>query len=81
MVLKQLKLGDKVKLQLIQPMIKCSGRDNITCFYRGRIIEKLEDSLLIEFKYNREIKRELYYISGPLSYGFYLQEIKDIKII
>lgn len=81
MELQQLKLGDKVKLQLIQPQFKCSGRDEVTCFYRGKIIAKLEDSLLIEFKYNKEIKKELYYISGSLYEGFFSEELKDIKII
>lgn len=81
MDLQQLKSGDKVKLQLIQPQFKCSGREEITCFYRGKVIEKLDDCILISFKYKKEKIQSLYYISGSLSPGFFEEEIKDIKII
>lgn len=81
MVLQQLKSGDKVKLQLIQPQFKCSGRDDVTCRYRGKVLEVLDDSYLIEFKYNKILRRELYYISGNLINGFLDEELNDIKII
>lgn len=81
MVLQQLKSGDKVKLQLIQPNFKCSGRDDVTCRYRGRVVDVLDDSILIEFKYNKNLIRELYYFSGSLGVGFFNEELRDIKII
>lgn len=81
MVLQQLKSGDKIKLQLIQPQFKCSGRDDVTCRYRGKVLEVLDDSYLIEFKYNKNLRRELYYISGNLINGFLDEELNDIKII
>lgn len=36
---KQPSSSRKVKFKLVQPAIKCSGRDDVTCYYRGRIIE------------------------------------------
>lgn len=78
----QLTLGSKVKLKLVQPNIKCSGRDDVTCYYRGKIIETLEDSVFIEFKYKGRLERELYYSNlSDLGIGFYKEEFRDIKIV
>lgn len=32
--------GRKVKFRLVQPAIKCSGREDVTCYYRGRVIKE-----------------------------------------
>lgn len=78
----QLISGSKVKLKLVQPNIKCIGRDDVTCHYRGKIIETLEDSILIEFKYKGKLERQLYYFNFPnLGEGFYKESLRDIKII
>lgn len=78
MELQQLKLGDKVKLQLIQPQFKCSSREEISCFYRGKvIIIPPFNSVMIEFKYKGEIIREWY----QENLGFRRKDINDIKII
>lgn len=78
MELKQLQLGDKVKMKLIQPKIKCSGRDTVECFYRGKIIHVPKfNAYLIEFKFKGKIIRDWYYIN----FGFRNKELKDIKII
>ena len=79
MELQQLKLGDKVKLQLIQPQFKCSGRSNVTCFYRGKVTGYFDDnSIFIEFKY-KGIKQNTIY---SLKFEKFLdKEFKDIKII
>lgn len=78
----QLTLGSKVKLKLVQPNIKCAGRDDVTCYYRGKIIEILEDSVFIEFKYKGRLERELYYSSlSDLGIGFYKEDFRDIKIV
>lgn len=40
----------KVKLKLVQPQIKCSGRDDVTCIYRGKVIKETNNKLFIEIK-------------------------------
>jgi hypothetical protein len=40
----------KVKLKLEQPVIKCSGRDDIECYYRGKVLSESDTRMLIEFK-------------------------------
>ncbi len=50
MDLSQLKLGDKVKLELKQPTIKCAGRKNVICHYRAKLMEITEDNLIFEIK-------------------------------
>lgn len=78
MELQQLKLGDKVKLKLIQPQFKCSGREETTCFYRGEIVIIPQfNSVMIEFKYKGKIIREWY----QENLGFRRKDINDIKII
>lgn len=78
-LLQQLKLGDKVKLKLEQPKIKCSGRSEVNCFYRGKIIETYENSynVVISFKYKGKLLEKTY---NKFS-GFEEEELKDIKII
>ena len=45
----------KVKLQLIQPKIKCSGRGDVTCFYNGKVIMDEPNSMIIVIKvYGKE---------------------------
>ncbi len=66
----------KVKLELKQPQFKCSGRDNVTCYYRGKIVKETKTSYLIEFKYKGNTLIELY----DKVEGFNDPELKDIKI-
>lgn len=81
MELAQLQLGSKVKLQLIQPYIKCSDRDTITCYYGGKIIGRSFHFIVIEFKYNKNIIQEKYYFPLNGKEGFLKEELQDIKII
>ena len=66
----------KIKLELRQPQFKCSGRDDVTCNYRGKILEEHDDWYLIQFKYNGELLNEKYDKVG----GFNNPELKDIKL-
>jgi hypothetical protein len=50
MELQQPKYIRKVKLKLIQPAIKCSGRNNVTCTYRGRVTEDSYNWMYIQIK-------------------------------
>lgn len=80
MGLQQLKSGDKVRLQLIQPQFKCSGRDDVTCKYRGKIINNVGHFLVVEFKYKGERVTEKYYLPEKGVEGFTKEELQDIKI-
>lgn len=54
----QLTLNQKVKLRLIQPKIKCAGRDDVTCHYRGKVIrinESLHEALITFKMYGVEV--------------------------
>lgn len=72
----------KVKMRLTQPMIKCSGRDTVTCYYRGKLISFTDSVLEIEFKFNNETVVGVYdrlneeWISATVDIGF----IWDIKV-
>ena len=78
MALRQLKLGNKVKLSLIQPQIKCSGRDDVTCFYRGKVVEVNPNDWVIEIKRHSEIIR----VKFDNKYGFCLtDEFEDLQIV
>jgi hypothetical protein len=79
MELQQLKLGDKVKLQLIQPQFKCSGREEVTCFYKGKIIDETIDKFKIEFKYKGKLVSDWYHI--PLNGFLHNKQWIDIKIV
>lgn len=50
MGLQQLKLNDKVKLELKQPPIKCSGRKDVVCHYRGKVVEIKDNKITIQIK-------------------------------
>lgn len=66
----------KVKLELKQPQFICSGRDPVSCYYKGTIMREEEGKQLIHFKYRGEWIQEWYY-NGE---GFLTEDIKDIKI-
>ncbi len=59
-------LPQKVKLQLIQPDIICSGRDRVTATFRGEAVSKRHSfrkgmSVGIKFKYKgEEILAQMY---------------------
>lgn len=77
MELSQLKLNDKIKLELIQPHIKCSGRGDVKCYYRGKVSIVNKDIIGVIFKYKGKNIEALYSISRN---EFYNEELKDIKI-
>lgn len=67
----------KCKLKLIQPTIKCAGRSEVECYYRGYILRELEHGKLIKFKYKGEEIVMFYHNElGFLGTGY-----KDIKLI
>ena len=70
------KLPRKCKLELRQPYIKCGGREDVTCTYRGKIVSEFKDDYIIEFKY-KGIKRRVTYNKVN---GFPLAELQDIKL-
>lgn len=69
-------MSQKVKLVLKQPQFKCSGREDVTCHYRGKILEEHDEWYLIQIKYNGVVMNEKY----DKVNGFENPEIKDIKI-
>lgn len=71
-----LTMGTKIKLELKQPQFKCSGRDDVTCYYRGEILKEESDSYLIKFKHKGEWLVEWY----DKKYGFDEIEIENIKM-
>lgn len=75
--LQQLRFGDKVKLQLIQPKIKCSGRNEVKCFYKGKVVDEKQFNIKIEFKYKGEIIEHWYNV---ITDSFSEDYLKDIKI-
>ncbi len=53
---RQLKSGDRIKMKLVQPAIKCSGRKDVVCHYRGRVIETYNQFAFIQFtKHHQEV--------------------------
>jgi ribosomal protein L19 len=78
----QLKLGDKVKMKLVQPVIKCSGREDVTCHYKGEIIAiqgiECQIAIVIRFRYKGNEVEDWY----DMNYQqFNNKEYKDIKIL
>lgn len=56
MEVQQQQLG-KVKLKLEQPAIVCAGRQRVTCYYKGKILESSDGFLYVSFKsYGEEIQ-------------------------
>lgn len=81
--------NQKVKLELVQPKIKCNGRDDAKCYYRGVVTEGnrgWDHLIIIKFKYKGQIVEELYDLSinkfvPSLGANLLLiYSIKDIKI-
>lgn len=75
----QLILGSKVKLKLIQPHFICSGRDAVSCNYKGVITYIGNKLVLIKFKYRGELIEAWYHL-GEKSFVIN-EELKDIKLI
>jgi hypothetical protein len=75
----QLTLGSKVKLKLVQPRFICSGRDAVSCTYKGTIVQMWEKLICIEFKYRKELIKAWYHL-GEKSFVVN-EELKDIKLI
>lgn len=74
-----LKLDSKVKLKLIQPQFKCSGRDDVTFQTRGKIVDDSENFWEIEFKSKGKLESELF----SKSTGYCTSDIQfiDLKIV
>lgn len=70
------KYPKKCKLVLVQPFIKCGGRDDVSCYYRGTILEENGDILKIQFKYKGRLITEEYHKET----GFDNHFIEDIKL-
>ena len=74
----QLSLGSKVKIKLVQPNIKCIGRDDVVCFYRGKIVSEDDEYFTIRFKHKGLLKDFLY----SKKYLIFVEEsIKDLVLI
>lgn len=69
-------MSRKVKMVLVQPEIKCAGRDDVVCHYRGRVVEESEDGMLIKFRHKGQTIERWY---GPN--GFEEPELADIKVV
>ena len=78
MELQQLSLGSKVKMKPEQPIFKCSGRDDVTCYYKGTVTQVFANCVRISFKYKGEYRENLYDI---VNNTFVKEELKDIKIV
>jgi hypothetical protein len=78
-----LKVGDKVKLQLIQPEIKCVGRDDVTFFTKGKVtftsFKNEPYFMTIELKYKGVIYDKLFIINHTPKFSD--KEFEDLKII
>ena len=75
--------GTKVKLELRQPLLKCSGRDDVTCYYRGRIVDSCLEYIRIQFKYKGELVTKTYWLSDTEEEphrGFTEPEFEDIRL-
>jgi hypothetical protein len=68
----------KVKLKIELPVIKCSGRDDIECYYRGKVITEDDKQMLIEFKSHGEIITEIF---NKESNRFENPQWFDLKIV
>lgn len=74
-----MKVGDKVKLDLIQPEIICEGRKRVSCTFRGKITGISLDCKIIsiKFKYQNKEVEKFYDIETN---EFLDQTLKDIKL-
>ncbi len=74
--------GQKVKMKLIQPFIKCSGRRDVTAYFRGKVIELAGPGFvshaIISFKYRGELVQGMYDLYER---QFIEEEYKDIKLV
>ena len=69
--------GMRVKMQIIQPSLMCSGRRETTCYYRGRVIEVIDNKAIISFRrYGELISAEYDLIKDT----FIDPEFEDIKV-
>lgn len=68
----------KCKLKLTQPVIKCGGRDDVECYYRGLIKHEDDYTYYILFKYKGQLIFEPYDKSID---AFLDIKLKDIKLV
>lgn len=70
--------SNKIKLVLNVPANSCDLRkENVSCYYRGIILDRKDDKLLIEFKYKNEVVISVYNLTKD---RFEDIEYFDIKI-
>lgn len=69
-------LPRSIKLKLVQPKIKCSGRDEVTCYYRGKVVFENENEKHILIK-TRGYFQEIRFIEDEcITEGY-----EDLKIV
>lgn len=75
-----LSINTKVRLRINQPTLMCSGRDTVTCYYRGTVIAIKADENLVQiaFRHKSAMLEEWYNIKTNC---FVLPELQDIKLI
>jgi len=72
-------INQKVKMKLVQPKIKCSGRDDVSCHYRGIVTHViLPGFVTIKFKQHGQWIEALY---NEHAQQFDKEEYKDIKVV
>ena len=62
----------------MQPLLKCSGRQDVVCYYRGFVEDVVEDVAHISFKRFGEKVTEEYDL---VKEEFVKEELKDIQIV
>lgn len=74
---KQQQSTRNIKLKLEQPAIMCSGRERVTCYYRGKIVRESENYYkVITFKSHGEEVQVSFYGPRCITEGW-----EDLKII
>lgn len=66
----------KVKLKLIQPKIMCSGRNAVTCTFRGKVVFEHGNFTCIKIRSHGEEKLVIFEGDTCITIGF-----EDLKIV
>jgi hypothetical protein len=68
----------RVKLKLELPNIRCSGRKDVSCYYRGKVLKETDEYMIIEFKIHGQTIKEEW--DKKLN-CFKPHSIQDIKLV
>jgi hypothetical protein len=62
----------KIKFKLVQPAIMCAGRDEVSCYYRGKVIQETEYLIAAAIKVHGQERVILYskHSGNVLTKGF-----------